>query len=1218
MTSRSRASRQQPRRRAQQQPSLELLEDRLVPSTINWTNRGQASDNFATVFGSNAGTARSVVDTAILEWENVISNFNQVNNGDNNHINVTISMNTGINSQGGSTNTTATDNNGKPISAAISLGRNGAVFTDAMGNVTERDPWYLDSTIFSSAFLGTPTNAFAGYAQAGSAAAGGWDLLEVVTHELGHAMGFYSGAQVNAHCSDTGVGDTSSSDGRHGDYWAFVGTGGFRCLLTAFNTPVNASSDTHGGEHFAAGGSVVFNNVQYNGADDLMTPYYGRSQRRIVSRNDAFVLRDSYGYTVNDPASALGTFYAVLDNSGTLHVRGRQDASSSDVITLDTFTVIGLQFVSTSVSLGTPVPGTAYSGAYTSAFLSLAINSIEIDTGSGFSFVTLAHTPNVPITINSAGLASVTLGTGGSAQGVLGAITLHNSASTTSVFIDDASDGAAHTTTVQDIGGGQGRISGLTPNPINYTINQLGGMTLNTGTGTNTVDLYGTGTGLTDLVGHSGNTRVIIGNGTLAGIRNSVTVTNPPLTSSVVVDDSSDPTARAVGVNTWSVDNRYGQIGGLTGGASLLFKYADTANVTLDTGTGANIVQVGDVIKPLTINSGSSADRINVLGTTAALTVHGSFVDFFNSNTVNVGNGGGLQNIRGSIFITNNNFSTTAVNVDDSGDSTARTGTVTATSVTGLGMAAGAAVNYAGVQLASLTVRAGGGVGNIINVESTAAGMTTTVTGGTGGSTINLSPTAHNLANLAGLVAINGQGGTNTLNAFDQATTFASGFAGDNLYQDHLTRYNPSERTVFTYGGMQSVNVSTGRGDNGTELFGVVSTPAGVPVTVTNAGTSTSYVEFFVGSPLDLIQGPLTIHGRTGGIDLLILDDANNLNSQTFTVTANTVSRTGMAQITYDHQTQLILDTSDQGGLATVNVQSTAAGAFTQIGLLTAGDQATLNAATIQGANGTRIWSAGAVSVPVSVTVDDSSDSTRRTATFSTDPTYRYLLNGLAPGRIYLDLDPGSSMQVLGGSGGNTFNVQGLLAGTTMSLNGGSGTNTLDYTGYTGNVITDLQTGVATGFSSIANIQNVTGASGGGAQGLYNLLIGNGGNVLTGGTGRRNILVAGGSGSTLIGGSQDDLLIGGTTSYDNDPNDPGLLNWQQIAAYWAGTDDFATRMANLASGTGVPLLDATTVTGNGGGNTMTSSFGELALLYTDGADTITGFDPNSQQVAITP
>jgi hypothetical protein len=142
------------------------------------------------------------------------------------------------------------------------------------------------------------------------------------------------------------------------------------------------------------------------------------------------------------------------------------------------------------------------------------------------------------------------------------------------------------------------------------------------------------------------------------------------------------------------------------------------------------------------------------------------------------------------------------------------------------------------------------------------------------------------------------------------------------------------------------------------------------------------------------------------------------------------------------------------------------------------------------------------------------------------------------------------------------------------------------------------------------------GGTGNGSPGAYNLLIGSasGGNTLVGGTGRRSILVAGGGPGTLVGGDQDDLLIGGTTAYDTEPR---LASWLQIAAYWAGIDDYATRVANLTSGSGVPLLDATTVTGNGGGNTL-SGTGALALLYSDGQDNVYGFDPSSQTVPITP
>jgi hypothetical protein len=136
---------------------------------------------------------------------------------------------------------------------------------------------------------------------------------------------------------------------------------------------------------------------------------------------------------------------------------------------------------------------------------------------------------------------------------------------------------------------------------------------------------------------------------------------------------------------------------------------------------------------------------------------------------------------------------------------------------------------------------------------------------------------------------------------------------------------------------------------------------------------------------------------------------------------------------------------------------------------------------------------------------------------------------------------------------------------------------------------------------------------------VFNLLIGNGNNCfLVGGQGRRNILVAGGSAVTLLGGDQEDLLIAGSTSYDTEA---GLVSWQQIAAYWAGSDDFATRVANLLSGTGVPILGPTmgsgTVFGNGGGSNLLGN-GGLALIFSDGLDSISSFAAGSQQVSITP
>jgi hypothetical protein len=195
-----------------------------------------------------------------------------------------------------------------------------------------------------------------------------------------------------------------------------------------------------------------------------------------------------------------------------------------------------------------------------------------------------------------------------------------------------------------------------------------------------------------------------------------------------------------------------------------------------------------------------------------------------------------------------------------------------------------------------------------------------------------------------------------------------------------------------------------------------------------------------------------------------------------------------------------------------------------------------------------------------------------------------------------------------GGAASNTF-VFSDGAGVDGNLDGGGG-GTLDYSAYSSSVIVDLQTGFATGVGgSIANVQNLTGGNGGGA-GTYNILVGNGGNLLTGGTGRRNLLIAGASASRLIGGDDDDILIGGTTACDTD-----LASLTAIMDYWSGTsDDYGTRVGNLLSGNGVPLLNPSTVTSNSGGNMLLGG-GGLNLYYGNALDT-TDFDPNTGAVFV--
>jgi Ca2+-binding RTX toxin-like protein len=214
------------------------------------------------------------------------------------------------------------------------------------------------------------------------------------------------------------------------------------------------------------------------------------------------------------------------------------------------------------------------------------------------------------------------------------------------------------------------------------------------------------------------------------------------------------------------------------------------------------------------------------------------------------------------------------------------------------------------------------------------------------------------------------------------------------------------------------------------------------------------------------------------------------------------------------------------------------------------------------------------------------------------------IFNGLVdePSVYNRALSPGEIQAIFAAGSAGKTGVMGLV-GSRVTLDGGPGTNTLDYSAFTGNVLVNLRLNSATGvLGGLSNIQNVAGGTGG-VAGSYNILVGKGGNVLTGGNGRRNLLIAGPTPSTLIGGDGDDILIGGTTAYDLEA---GMASLQAIMAYWAGSaDDYATRVNNLITGNGVPALapyDPTQMTGqvvgNGGGNTLTGGPG-LDLFFGD-------------------
>lgn len=155
----------------------EPLEARRVLSTFVWSNRGD--DDFADVFGSQAEAARQVVDAAMDVWERIIVdfNYNETPSAGSNTFELEFFTDSGDATCGAGTDTGG-DIAGVPTDADITIQNCSA------------GGWFLDQTpLENSEFNGRIGNDFQGSAPFGSSAFGRADLLTIVLHEIGHAVG---------------------------------------------------------------------------------------------------------------------------------------------------------------------------------------------------------------------------------------------------------------------------------------------------------------------------------------------------------------------------------------------------------------------------------------------------------------------------------------------------------------------------------------------------------------------------------------------------------------------------------------------------------------------------------------------------------------------------------------------------------------------------------------------------------------------------------------------------------------------------------------------------------------------------------------------------------------------------------------------------------------------------------------------------------------------
>jgi hypothetical protein len=757
----------------------------------------------------------------------------------------------------------------------------------------------------------------------------------------------------------------------------------------------------------------------------------------------------------------------------------------------------------------------------------------------------------------------------------------------------------------------------------------ISSITVNTGAGTDTVNVLRTITPVNINYNGGGGTDVAnLGNPThgVQDIGGPVTIQNFGGRTKLVVDNTGDGSAHLTAKQVLP-GNGFDYITGLAP-ADIAYRGSQTGAVNIILGSGANTFTVENTntfadgnATTLDTGTGNAANIVNVLRTTSPLNAvgHGP------NTTVNAGNPThGVQDIQAAVNLQNFGGRTKLV-VDNTGDASAH---LTARQVlpgngfdyiTGL---APADIAYRGVQTGAVNIILGSGA-NTFTVENTntaGSGDATTLDTGTG--------IAVNIVKVLGAnpttpLTVVGHGPNTTL--IGPITPSGWNITGTNAGRltfgantvtftavQNLTGGSGNDAFVLADGAGVDGNISDNNGNANTLDYSAYSTPVTVDLsagTATGVGGSVSNILTLRGGAGDdsltgNAAGGTTIFFASPGTDtitglgtgnFLYSADANGTANTTWNVTAQnsgiltfpgaTTTFSGMQNLYAAGSGSATFIFADGAGVDG-NIQGSG-------GVNTLNESSYTTPVTVNLAAGTATGVGGNV---FNVQTFVGSAAGGNTLTGPNVPT-TWGLSATDAGTLSGGFSFVNFGNLTGGSAADSF-VFADGAAVSGNIDGGGGTNKLDYSAYSTTVVVDLQTGSATGVGgTVAHIRDVTGGSGGGA-GVYNILVGNGGNVLTGGDGRRNLLIAGTTPSTLIGGNQDDILIGGTTAYDQEA---GLTSLNAIMAYWSGTaDDYQTRVANLLSGNGVPLLDATKVTNNGGGNTLTGHHGgagELNLYY---------------------
>jgi hypothetical protein len=862
------------------------------------------------------------------------------------------------------------------------------------------------------------------------------------------------------------------------------------------------------------------------------------------------------------------------------------------------------------------------------------LGSLGLIDGTGSNTVNVLST-SAGLTLDVNGQDSINVGNNGNVQGITGGMYIGGSGAA-ALSINDSADTTARTATLSD-----GTLTGLAPSAIQWvpTSSATGGVTgltvyggsggntvnvqgtsnfnsntiLSTGTGNDTVNVEAT-TGVLEISNPGGQDFVYVGSngsalsGNVQGIHGEVLVFADGATA-LTVDDGADTTGHTATLSNSPFFGTF--LGQITGLAPAAIAWIPTSSatggvtgLTVYGGSGGNTFTVtgtSNFSGSTLLQTGTGNDTVNVEGTTGTLYVSnpgGLDSVYVGSNGSALG--GNVQGVKGPVYV--QGAGGTALIVDNSSDTTGRTATLSDGAISGL---APANINWVPTSSASggmnelfveggsggstynvtntsnipygIDLRTGGG-NDVVNITATNSNLDVLNRGGTDSVVVgSLAPatTGGTLAAIKGFVYVAGAGATN-LTVDDSGDTLARKVTMTSGVVTGLG--NPA--SIAYGGGVSSLTVN---GSQGVSTYTIQSTQAGTATTINAGAASDTFKVGDASHPLSGIQGGLTLNGGLGTNKVTLTDTAESgdefyyVGSTWFTGgTMAPVSFTGMKGLTVSAGTGTV-------GLVVTDVAPSL--------------PVTFNGGGIDGLfapNDNNTWA---------ITGNNAGKLTMAT------------LSGTKLGTVAF-----TKVQYL--FGGSVADLFKLSPGKSLSghIQGGGGIETLDYslwtTGVTVNLGTNTATNIAGGVYAVENINGGKGNDSLTGDALNNIIRGGGGNdtivggggndILIGGQGAANLSAAGSGRSILIGGkstvaqtlagsSQDDIFIGGYTSYDSYSlaHDQALM---AILAEWTSGDSEATRASKITNGVGPGAKDKfkllTTVFGDGTSDTISGNGAE--------------------------